>query len=136
MIKNVIRDMMFLAAPSQQAGIADMNVATDLEDTLRANAERCVGLAANMIGVRKRVIAVSLGISTLIMFNPVIVERSGAYETEEGCLSLDGVRKTTRYNKITVEYHDKSFRKQRGSFSGYVAQIIQHETDHCNGIII
>ena len=97
---------MFLAAPSQQAGIGDMNVATDLEDTLRANAERCVGLAANMIGVRKRVIAVSLGISTLIMFNPVIVERSGAYETEEGCRSLDGVGKTTRYYMITDEYHD------------------------------
>lgn len=136
MVKQIVSDMMFLAAPSAQAGIGDAQVACDLEDTLRANAERCVGLAANMIGVRKRVICVSLGISALIMYNPVITARSGAYETKEGCLSLDGERSVTRYNKITVEYHDKSFKKQKGEFSGYIAQIIQHETDHCNGIII
>ena len=136
MIKNIVRDTMFLAAPSQEATIGDTNVARDLEDTLKANAERCVGLAANMIGARKRVIAVSLGFSVMIMYNPVIVAKSGPYDTEEGCLSLAGTRPVTRYENITVEYRDKSFRKQRGEFSGYVAQIIQHETDHCNGILI
>ena len=136
MIKNIVRDIMFLAAPSQEATLNDNQVAKDLEDTLNANAERCVGLAANMIGARKRVIAVSLGFSVLVMYNPVITAKSGAYDTMEGCLSLDGERPVTRYEKITVEYRDKSFRKQKGEFSGFVAQIIQHETDHCNGIII
>ena len=136
MVKNIVRDMMFLAAPSAQASAFDNNVAADLEDTLKANAQRCVGLAANMIGVRKRVIAVSLGISVLIMYNPVITAKAGAYKTTEGCLSLEGERETTRYSSITVEYHDRSFKKQKGEFKGYVAQIIQHEIDHCNGIII
>lgn len=136
MIKNIVRDTMFLAVPSQEAQPTDSAVAWDLEDTLNANADRCVGLAANMIGARKRVIAVSLGFSVLIMYNPVITARSGAYETEEGCLSLSGTRPVTRYEKITVEYRDRSFRKQKGDFSGYIAQIIQHETDHCNGILI
>ena len=136
MIKNIVKDAMFLAAPSQEATQNDINVARDLEDTLRANADICVGLAANMIGARKRVIAVSLGFSTLIMYNPVITAKSGSYDTEEGCLSLSGVRPVTRYEKITVEYRDKSFKKQKADFSGYIAQIIQHETDHCNGILI
>lgn len=136
MVRNIVRDVMFLAAPSQEATIADSGVARDLEDTLKANSERCVGLAANMIGFRKRVIAVSLGFSVLVMYNPVITNRSGAYDTMEGCLSLDGERPVTRYEKITVEYRDRAFKKQKGEFSGYVAQIIQHETDHCNGIII
>jgi len=136
MIKNIVRDVMFLGSPSQEAGIGDAAVARDLEDTLRANSERCVGLAANMIGARKRVIAVSLGFSVLIMYNPVIIAKSGAYDAMEGCLSLDGERPVTRYQKITVEYRDKSFKKQKGEFNGFVAQIIQHETDHCNGIII
>lgn len=136
MIKNIVKDVMFLGAPSAQADENDASVARDLEDTLRSNAERCVGLAANMIGVRKRVIAVSLGMMTLIMYNPVIVKKSGAYDTEEGCLSLEGTRPVTRYENITVEYRDRTFRKQKGDFSGFIAQIIQHETDHCNGIII
>ncbi len=136
MIKNIVRDVMFLAAPSQEADLNDASVARDLEDTLRFNAERCVGLAANMIGARKRVIAVSLGFSVLIMYNPVITAKSEPYDTMEGCLSLDGERPVRRYGKITVEYRDKSFKKQKAEFNGYTAQIIQHETDHCNGIII
>ncbi|MBQ4090531.1 MAG: peptide deformylase [Clostridia bacterium] len=136
MIKNIVRDTMFLALPSQEAQISDSGVAKDLEDTLKANADRCVGLAANMIGARKRVIAVSLGFTVLIMYNPVIVAKSGPYDTEEGCLSLSGERPVRRYENITVEYRDRNFRKQKGDFSGYIAQIIQHETDHCNGILI
>ena len=136
MIRQIVKDTIFLAAHSQQATAADAAVAKDLEDTLKANAEGCVGLAANMIGARKRIIAVSLGFSILIMYNPVIVSKSEPYDTEEGCLSLPGTRTVKRYGKITVEYRDRSFRKQRGEFSGFVAQIIQHETDHLNGILI
>ena len=136
MIRQIVKDTIFLAAHSQQATEADAAVAKDLEDTLKANAEGCVGMAANMIGARKRIIAVSLGFSTLIMYNPVIVSKSEPYDTEEGCLSLPGTRPVKRYGKISVEYRDRSFRKQRGEFSGFVAQIIQHETDHLNGILI
>ena len=136
MIRQIVKDTIFLAEHSQEATAADAAVAKDLEDTLKANAEGCVGLAANMIGARKRIIAVSLGFSTLIMYNPVIVSKSEPYDTEEGCLSLPGTRPVKRYGKITVEYRDRSFRKQRGEFSGFVAQIIQHETDHLNGILI
>lgn len=136
MIRQIVKDTIFLAAHSQEATAADAAVAKDLEDTLKANAEGCVGLAANMIGARKRIIAVSMGFSILIMYNPVIVSKSEPYDTEEGCLSLPGTRPVKRYGKITVEYRDRSFRKQRGEFSGFVAQIIQHETDHLNGILI
>ena len=136
MIRQIVKDTIFLAAHSQEATAADGEVAKDLEDTLKANAEGCVGLAANMIGARKRIIAVSLGFSILILYNPVIVSKSEPYDTEEGCLSLPGTRPVKRYGKITVEYRDRSFRKQRGEFSGFVAQIIQHETDHLNGILI
>lgn len=136
MIRQIVKDTIFLAAHSQEATAVDAAVAKDLEDTLKANAEGCVGLVANMIGARKRIIAVSLGFSILIMYNPVIVSKSEPYDTEEGCLSLPGTRPVKRYGKITVEYRDRSFRKQRGEFSGFVAQIIQHETDHLNGILI
>lgn len=136
MIRQIVKDAMFLAAPSREATAADAAVARDLEDTLSANAEGCVGLAANMIGACKRVIAVSLGFSILIMYNPVIVSGTEPYDTQEGCLSLPGTRPVKRYGKITVEYRDRSFKKQRGEFSGFVAQIIQHETDHCNGVLI
>ena len=113
-----------------------MKVALDLLDTLNSNDAGCVGLAANMIGVNKRIIAVNMGIVNMIMFNPVIVKKSGVYKTEEGCLSLTGVRETTRYQEIEVEYQDMQFKKQRQSYSGWIAQIIQHEVDHCEGIII
>ena len=136
MIRPVMRDPMFLAVPSEKATRADKQHAMDLLDTLRANLERCVGMAANMIGVRKRIIAVHTGFSQVVMFNPVIVSKSGAYETEEGCLSLDGVRKTTRYEQIEVSYQDLMMKPHRQKYSGYVAQIIQHEVDHCEGILI
>ena len=136
MIQPVMRDPMFLAVPSEKATRADKQHAMDLLDTLRANLERCVGMAANMIGVRKRIIAVHTGFAQVVMLNPVIVSKSGAYETEEGCLSLDGVRKTTRYEQIEVSYQDLMMKPHRQKYSGYVAQIIQHEVDHCDGILI
>lgn len=105
-------------------------------DTLKANEEHCVGMAANMIGVKKNIIVVNIGFMNMAMFNPVILKRSGRYETEEGCLSLVGVRKCTRYKEIEVEYQDMNFRKQRQRFEGWTAQIIQHEIDHCAGVII
>ncbi|MBQ2990025.1 MAG: peptide deformylase, partial [Clostridia bacterium] len=98
--------------------------------------DRCVGMAANMIGVRKRIIAVDIGMMHMAMLNPVIVRRSGAYETEEGCLSLPGVRKTTRYRTIEVEFADLEMKRRRMTFEGFTAQIIQHEVDHCDGILI
>ena len=105
-------------------------------DTLRANQDHCVGMAANMIGVKKKIIIVNMGIMNVVMYNPVIVKKDTPYETEEGCLSLSGVRKTTRYQNIEVEYYDSSWRKHRQSYSGWTAQIIQHECDHLAGIII
>ena len=105
-------------------------------DTLRANQDHCVGMAANMIGVKKRVIIVNMGILNVVMYNPVIVRKDSPYEAEEGCLSLTGVRKTTRYQNIEVEYYDSSWKKRRQKYSGWTAQIIQHECDHLEGIII
>ena len=136
MVKPIMRDMMFLAQKSEPATAADISVAQDLLDTLRANAQRCVGMAANMIGVKKRIIAVSVGFVPVAMLNPVILRKNGAYEAEEGCLSLSGVRKTKRYETIEVEYQDMEMRKRRQTFTGWTAQIIQHEVDHCDGILI
>ena len=136
MIKPIVRDAFFLNQRSEEATKADLPVAQDLEDTLRANRERCVGMAANMIGYRKRIIIVAAGFANIVMINPVITEKSGAYETEEGCLSLPGERKTIRYNQITVKYLDKTFTEHTQTFSGYIAQIIQHECDHLEGILI
>jgi len=136
MIKQIIRDPIFLGIKSEEATKADMDVANDLKDTLTANRERCVGMAANMIGIRKRVIIANAGIGDIIMFNPVIVKKEGAFETEEGCLSLDGVRKTTRYQTIEVEFTDISWKRQKQKYSGFLAQIIQHECDHLEGIVI
>lgn len=138
MEKKICKDVFFLSQKSEQAfdDENDRRVAEDLLDTLTANRERCVGMAANMIGVRKRIIAVNVGFMVLVMYNPVCVSKSSAYETEEGCLSLEGVRKTVRYKDIEVEYLDNNFKYQRQKFSGYAAQIIQHEMDHLEGIII
>lgn len=136
MVKPIVRDTFFLNQKSEKATKADLPVAQDLGDTLRANRERCVGMAANMIGYRKRIIIVATGFADLIMINPVITEKSGAYETEEGCLSLSGVRKTIRYDQITVRYLDMKFSEHTQTFSGYIAQIIQHECDHLEGILI
>lgn len=136
MVKKIMRDPLFLAQKSVDATEADKQVVTDLLDTLRANSERCVGMAANMIGVKKRIIAVNLGFMNVAMINPVIIKKTGAYETEEGCLSLVGVRKTTRYQEIEVEYLDQAWVKRKQKYSGWTAQIIQHECDHLEGIII
>ena len=114
----------------------DLSVGQDLMDTLRANQDHCVGMAANMIGVRKRIIIVNMGIMNVVMYNPVIVKKDTPYETEEGCLSLTGVRKTTRYQNIEVEYYESSWKKHRQKYSGWTAQIIQHECDHLEGRII
>ena len=136
MIRSVMKDVIFLNQKSEPATEEDKQVVQDLLDTLKANEAGCVGMAANMIGVRKRVIAVSMGFANIAMINPVIVKKSGAYETEEGCLSLTGVRKTTRYKDIEVEFQDMNFNRQCQKFSGWIAQIIQHEVDHCDSIVI
>lgn len=136
MVKNIVRDIFFLSQKSEPATKADMQVGVDLQDTLRANRAGCVGLAANMIGVKKNVIIVNMGFMDVVMFNPVITKKDGPYETEEGCLSLDGVRKTTRYENIEVEYFDMQWTKKKIRLSGWTAQICQHECDHLDGIII
>ena len=136
MIRPIIHDPLFLAQKSVPAREIDKPIITDLMDTLRANLDKCVGMAANMIGVKKRIIIVNMGFLNLVMYNPVIVKKDTPYETEEGCLSLDGVRKTTRYQNIEVDYLDSSWKKHRQQYSGWTAQIIQHEIDHLSGIII
>lgn len=136
MVRSIVRDVMFLAQKSEPAAVEDAAVVQDLLDTLQANADRCVGMAANMIGVKKNIIAVNMGMFNVAMINAKIVKRGGVYETEEGCLSLEGVRKTKRYQNIEVEYLDQNFKKQRQKYSGWIAQIIQHELDHVQGIII
>ena len=136
MIKPIVRDTFFLSQKAEEATKADLPIAQDLEDTLRANRERCVGMAANMIGYRKNMIIVATGFADIVMINPVIIDKSEPYETEEGCLSLPGTRKTTRYKNITVSYQDKKLAKHTQNFSGYIAQIIQHECDHLAGILI
>lgn len=136
MIKKITRDPMFLAQKSVDATEADKQVITDLLDTLRANLDHCVGMAANMIGVSKNIIVVAAGPFQFAMINPVIAKKTGAFQTEEGYLSLDGVRPCTRYKEIEVDYLDTNFKKQHGKYIGWTAQIIQHEVDHCNGIVI
>ena len=136
MVKKIMRDPLFLAQKSVDATEADKQIVTDLLDTLRANLEHCVGMAANMIGVKKNIIVVADGPFQFAMINPTITKKSGAYQTEEGCLSLKGVRPCTRYQEIEVDYLDQNFKKQHGKYSGWTAQIIQHEIDHCNGIVI
>ena len=137
MVKNVIHDPIFLAQKSEMAAKEDLQIAQDLLDTLIANKEVCVGMAANMIGVRKRIIAFDNAGVYMVMFNPEIIARSGPYETEEGCLSLlGGPRKTKRYQMIKVRYQTADFKTCIRAFTGWTAQIIQHEIDHCNGILI
>ena len=136
MIKPIVKDVLFLSQKSEKATREDLSVGQDLQDTLAANKDRCVGMAANMIGIRKKVIIVNIGLTNLVMYNPVIVKKDTPYETEEGCLSLEGVRKTTRYQNIEVEFMDGSWKKHRRRYSGWTAQIIQHEVDHLSGIII
>ena len=136
MIKPIVKDIFFLGQKSEPATKQDLSVGQDLQDTLSANQERCVGMAANMIGVRKRIIIVNIGFMNLVMYNPVLLKKDTPYETEEGCLSLEGVRKTKRYQNIEVEYLDGSWKNHRHKFSGWTAQIILHEMDHLEGVII
>ncbi len=138
MIRPIMKDSLFLAKKSVDATKEDLPVAIDLMQTLAAHADECVGMAANMIGVSKRIIIFHDEADGMnkVMFNPVIVQKSGEYETEEGCLSLPGVRSTKRYKMITVEYQDMSFVKHKDIFTGFTAQIIQHEIDMTNGILI
>ncbi|MBU3089918.1 peptide deformylase [Clostridium gasigenes] len=136
MIKPVMKDIVFLGQKSEPATKEDISVIDDLVDTLRSNLEHCVGMAANMIGVKKRIIVFCVGDMIVPMVNPVILKKEKSYETEESCLSLIGFRKTMRYETIEVEYFDRNFKKNKETFTGFTAQIIQHEVDHCNGIII
>lgn len=136
MIKPIVRDVLFLSRKSVPAEPADLPLAQDLQDTLAAHRDGCVGMAANMIGVAKRAIIVSMGPMDLVMFNPVIIGKEKPYQAEEGCLSLDGHRRTTRYDVIDVEYRDTQWKPRKGRFTGWTAEIIQHEIDHCDGILI
>lgn len=136
MVKQIVRDVIFLGQKSEPATKADLQVGRDLQDTLKANRDRCVGMAANMIGVKKNIIIISMGELDIVMFNPVIVSKSVLYETEEGCLSLEGVRKTNRYKEIEVEYLDFNWKKQKLKLKDWPAQIAQHEIDHLSGRII
>ena len=136
MVKEIVKDPIFLSKKSEPASSADLSVAKDLRDTLAAHADKCVGMAANMIGVRKRVIVFMDGSRPVVMFNPEIVFSDGEFETEEGCLSLTGTRHTKRYSRIKVRCQDERFVRRIKDYTGWTAQIIQHEIDHCNGILI
>lgn len=136
MIRQVVKDVMILSRKSVPAEKQDIPIGKDLLDTLFANAASCVGMAANMIGINKRIIVVNTGVMNIAMFNPVIESRSGRYETQEGCLSLSGLRPTVRYQSISVSYMDINWKKQKLKLTGWPAQIVQHEIDHCDGIVI
>ena len=136
MIRPIMKDVLFLSQKSEPATREDLQVGTDLRDTLAANRDRCVGMAANMIGIKKRVIIVNIGMADVVMFDPVILSKDSPYEAEEGCLSLTGTRKTTRYENIRVEFYDMRWKKQQMKLSGWPAQICQHEMDHLEGILI
>ena len=136
MVKDIVRDTFFLRRKSSQASLADMQVISDLKDTLRVHHDTCAGMAANMIGYSKNIIIIALDDSDMIMVNPVIMRKAESYDTQEGCLSLDGVRRARRFDKITVRYEDESFMQHTEDYSGWTAQIIQHECDHLKGIII
>ena len=136
MIRDICKDPLFLSLKSEPAGPGDLDTARDRLETLEAHREGCVGMAANMIGVNKRIIAFDNEGELMVMFNPEIVKKSGPYETEEGCLSLSGTRKTKRWKSIKVEYQNEQFQPRFKTFTGWTAQIIQHEIDHCDGILI
>ena len=136
MIRPIMKSTLILSRPSAPATAQDASVAQDLLDTFAANRRGCAGMAANMIGILKRIIVVDCEGEALLMYNPVIESSSNPYGTEEGCLSLEGLRPATRYRNITVLYEDENFSPRKRSFSGYTAQIIQHEIDHCNGVVI
>ena len=136
MIREICRDETFLAQKAAPATADDLATAQDLLDTLTAHRDGCVGMAANMIGVCKRIIAFDNEGTYMVMFNPVIVRQSGPYEAQEGCLSLSGVRKTKRFQTIKVQWQNEQFQTRLKTFTGWTAEIIQHEIDHCKGILI
>ena len=136
MVREICKDEAFLAQKAEPATADDLVVAQDLLDTLIAHKDGCVGMAANMIGVGKRIIAFDNEGEYMVMFNPVIVKQSGIYEAEEGCLSLTGTRKTKRFQTIKVQWQNEKFQTRLKTFTGWTAEIIQHEIDHCEGIII
>ena len=136
MVREIVHDPVFLAQPSVPATKADLPIVMDLIDTLKVNQDRCVGMAANMIGERKRIIVMARGPMVIAMINPVILSASGEYETEEGCLSLEGKRKTIRYQTIRLKWQDVQMKERVGTLEGFQAQIVQHEIDHCDGKLI
>ena len=136
MIREICRDETFLAQKAAPATADDLATAQDLLDTLTAHKDGCVGMAANMIGVCKRIIAFDNGGAYMVMFNPVIVRQSGPYEAQEGCLSLTGVRKTKRFQTVKVQWQNEKFQTRLKTFIGWTAGIIQHEIDHCEGVLI
>ena len=136
MVREICKDEAFLAQKAESATADDLVVAQDLLDTLAAHKDGCVGMAANMIGVNKRIIAFDNEGEYMVMFNPVIVKKSGSYQAEEGCLSLSGVRKTKRFRSIKVQWQNEKFQTRLKTFTGWTAEIIQHEIDHCDGVII
>lgn len=136
MVRPIMKDPIFLSRKSIEATAGDAEIGRDLLETLKFHKEGCVGMAANMIGVARRIIAFDCGAGYMVMFNPEIIKKSEPYETEEGCLSLPGIRKTTRYRKIKVRYQNEAMQVRMKTFEGWTAQIIQHEIDHCNGVLI
>ena len=136
MIREICRDETFLSQKAAPATADDLATAQDLLDTLTAHKDSCVGMAANMIGVCKRIIAFDNEGTYMVMFNPVIIRQSGPYETQEGCLSLTGVRKTKRFQTVKVQWQNEKFQTRLKTFTGWTAEIIQHEIDHCEGILI
>ena len=136
MIREICRDETFLSQKAAPATADDLATAQDLLDTLTAHKDSCVGMAANMIGVCKRIIAFDNEGTYMVMFNPVIVRQSGPYEAQEGCLSLTGVRKTKRFQTVKVQWQNEKFQTRLKTFTGWTAEIIQHEIDHCEGILI
>ena len=136
MIREICRDETFLSQKAAPATADDLATAQDLLDTLTAHKDGCVGMAANMIGVNKRIIAFDNAGTYMVMFNPVIVRQSGPYEAQEGCLSLTGVRKTKRFQTVKVQWQNEKFQTRLKTFTGWTAEIIQHEIDHCEGILI
>ena len=136
MVREIMRDEAFLSQKAEPATLEDLPVAQDLLDTLTAHKDGCVGMAANMISVCKRIIVFDNDGTYMVMFNPEIIKKSGPYETEEGCLSLTGTRKAKRWQSIKVQYQNEQFQIRFKTFTGWTAQIIQHEIDHCEGVLI
>ena len=136
MVREINRDVILLGRPSTMATEADLSIGKDLRDTLEAHKDGCVGMAANMIGEGKRIIAFYDEGEIFVFYNPILLKKEGPYDTEEGCLSLDGVRVTKRYKRIKVQYQNERMQIRQKTYTGWTAQIIQHEMDHLDGILI